>query len=157
MPRLVWVFAGRTIILLVLSWGGSNLNIACFCEIDYGQRSFLFSCSCLITVKSDKLRQIAVIFLICWTMWFYHRAMCPKDADLMANSVDHNQTAFNVNGYSYHKLSSLKCKKKRKTLMGEFGIIVKILKNWNPINCCWYLKIWTMCVYHLVMCPEACI
>ena len=63
--------------LLVLSWGGSNLNIGCVCEIDYSQRSFLFSCSCLITVKSDKLRQIAVIFLICWTMWFYHRAMCP--------------------------------------------------------------------------------
>ena len=25
MPRLIWVFAGRTVILLVLSWGGSNL------------------------------------------------------------------------------------------------------------------------------------
>ena len=24
MPRLIWVFAGRTLILLVLSWGGSN-------------------------------------------------------------------------------------------------------------------------------------
>ena len=24
MPRLIWVFAGRTVILLVLSWGGSN-------------------------------------------------------------------------------------------------------------------------------------
>ena len=23
MPRLIWVFAGRTVILLVLSWGGS--------------------------------------------------------------------------------------------------------------------------------------
>ena len=27
MPRLIWVFAGRTVILLVLSWGGSNVNI----------------------------------------------------------------------------------------------------------------------------------
>ena len=26
MPRLVWVFAGRTVILLVLSWGGSNVH-----------------------------------------------------------------------------------------------------------------------------------
>ena len=26
MPRLIWVFAGRTIILLVLSWGGSYLG-----------------------------------------------------------------------------------------------------------------------------------
>ena len=25
MPRLIWVFAGRTIILLVLSWGGYNI------------------------------------------------------------------------------------------------------------------------------------
>ena len=24
MPRLIWVFTGRTVILLVLSWGGSN-------------------------------------------------------------------------------------------------------------------------------------
>ena len=24
MPRLIWVFAGRTATLLVLSWGGSN-------------------------------------------------------------------------------------------------------------------------------------
>ena len=26
MPRLIWVFAGRTLILLVLSWGGSYLG-----------------------------------------------------------------------------------------------------------------------------------
>ena len=25
MPRLIWVFVGRTVILLVLSWGGSNV------------------------------------------------------------------------------------------------------------------------------------
>ena len=30
MPRLIWVFAGRTVILLVLSWGGSNLNTLFF-------------------------------------------------------------------------------------------------------------------------------
>ena len=28
MPRLIWVFAGRTSILLVLSWGGSNIKWA---------------------------------------------------------------------------------------------------------------------------------
>ena len=27
MPWLIWVFAGRTLILLVLSWGGSNINM----------------------------------------------------------------------------------------------------------------------------------
>ena len=26
MPRLIWVFAGCTVILFVLSWGGSNGN-----------------------------------------------------------------------------------------------------------------------------------
>ena len=26
-------------------------------------------------------------------MWFYHREMCPKDADGMTNSVDPDQTA----------------------------------------------------------------
>ena len=57
MPRLlIWVFAGRTVILLVLSWGVS------FCP------------------------QIK-------TMWFYHSAMCPKNADGMANNVDTDQTA----------------------------------------------------------------
>ena len=28
MPRLIWVFAGRTVILLVLSWGGSDSIIS---------------------------------------------------------------------------------------------------------------------------------
>ena len=26
MPRLIWVFAGRTVIVLILSWGGSNIT-----------------------------------------------------------------------------------------------------------------------------------
>ena len=28
-----------------------------------------------------------------WTVWLYHRAMSPNDADGMANSVDPDQTA----------------------------------------------------------------
>ena len=28
-----------------------------------------------------------------WTMWLYHRVMGPNDADGMANSVHHDQTA----------------------------------------------------------------
>ena len=28
-----------------------------------------------------------------WTMWLYHREICPNDADGMANSVDPDQTA----------------------------------------------------------------
>ena len=30
LPRLIWVFAGRRVILLVLSWGGSVFT--CYCE-----------------------------------------------------------------------------------------------------------------------------
>ena len=30
MPRLIWVFAGRTVILLVLSWSGSFICLFCF-------------------------------------------------------------------------------------------------------------------------------
>ena len=30
MPRLNWVFAGRTVILLVLSWGGSIIKSTCY-------------------------------------------------------------------------------------------------------------------------------
>ena len=30
MPRLIWVFAGRTVTLLVLSWGSSNLLSTCY-------------------------------------------------------------------------------------------------------------------------------
>ena len=33
MPRLIWVFAGRTVILLVLSWGGSIIFIIPFCFV----------------------------------------------------------------------------------------------------------------------------
>ena len=28
MPRLIWVFAGCTVILMVLSWGGSNNDVS---------------------------------------------------------------------------------------------------------------------------------
>ena len=34
MPRLIWVFAGRTVILSLLSWGGSNTDhLHCFVDI----------------------------------------------------------------------------------------------------------------------------
>ena len=33
MPRLIWVFAGRTVILLVLTWGGSYVTLCCCPEI----------------------------------------------------------------------------------------------------------------------------
>ena len=35
MPRLIWVFAGRTVILLVLSWGGSNVKSPAFTALSW--------------------------------------------------------------------------------------------------------------------------
>ena len=32
MPRLIWIFAGRIVVLLVFSWGGSNLEARPFVE-----------------------------------------------------------------------------------------------------------------------------
>ena len=54
----------------------------------------LFRCSCL-SLATEKFLNIrtpeknAVLIL----KWLYHRVLCPKDADKMANSVDPNQTA----------------------------------------------------------------
>ena len=42
--------------------------------------------------KSDTKTCAVIIVKIC-TMWFYHRVMCPKVTDRMANSVDPDQTA----------------------------------------------------------------
>ena len=36
------------------------------------------------------------------TMWFYHKVMCPKDADRMANSLDPVQTSSDLGLLSLH-------------------------------------------------------
>ena len=52
MPRLIWVFAGRTVILLVLSWGGSIV----YCHICYcGWISSLHSSTCFDNSNSSSL------------------------------------------------------------------------------------------------------
>ena len=90
MPSLIWVFTGRTVILLVLSWGGSF---------------YIEPISTLKTkvgVKDRKRRyrkfpKYSDTQIICcnhskiWTMWLYHRVMSPNDAAGMANSVDPDQ------------------------------------------------------------------
>ena len=60
--RLIWVFAGRTSILLVLSWGGSFLSCIRFTVSLPESR---FSCLPLKTVNSMKtLRPLSVCFRI---------------------------------------------------------------------------------------------
>ena len=42
MPRLIWVFAGRTLTLLVLSWGGSYIRNIVVLKYDCNNYSFIF-------------------------------------------------------------------------------------------------------------------
>ena len=44
-------------------------------------------------------------------MWFYHRVMCPKDADVMANRVDPDQTAEEQSDLGLHCLLISVCPK----------------------------------------------
>ena len=43
--------------------------------------------------KNSNTRKICCNYPTSWTVWFYDRAMHPKDADSMANSVAPDQTA----------------------------------------------------------------
>ena len=64
MPRLIWVFAGRTVILLVLSWRGSFMfvdlfEVAVLFWVGYGIQLYQFltiALSCLV-YKSIPLRK----------------------------------------------------------------------------------------------------
>ena len=58
MPRLIWVFAGRTVILLVLSWGGSYYE----CQLGI----LMVMCSDLLEAKFSSNLNVA------W--WHWHRA-----------------------------------------------------------------------------------
>ena len=44
------------------------------------------------TVKILKLGFQNLLYPKIWTMWLYHRVLCPNDADGMAHSVDPDQT-----------------------------------------------------------------
>ena len=61
MPRLIWVFAGRTVTLLVLSWGGSYLVIkfdAAYLELQQNfckSDNWLFGLSWLYYLQSTRV------------------------------------------------------------------------------------------------------
>ena len=71
MPRLIWVFAGRTLILLVLS---------CCCSYHKNPK---YLDTPKICCNPPKIL----------TRWLYQRVMHPKDAAEIANSVDPDLTA----------------------------------------------------------------
>ena len=57
--------------------------------------SRIYHCNFNKFYKSKKFRHLKNCYNYhkIWTMWFYHRVMCTKDAYRMANSVDSDQTA----------------------------------------------------------------
>ena len=64
--------------------------------IDYLSLQHIFSKYITINEERKKiqtLEKITVLVLKFKQVWFYHRVMCPKDADGMTNSVDPDQTA----------------------------------------------------------------
>ena len=58
MPRLIWVFAGRTVILLVLSWGGSYLVVQ-FKLLIAGGSTAILPTACTVA-----LAPLATIFIL---------------------------------------------------------------------------------------------
>ena len=95
MPRLIWVFAGHTLILLVLSCRGSfHIRLLLYDIVSVTLRfSHSFSTKCRKFPKYSDTQKICCNHSKNWTMWFYHRVISPNDADGMANSVDPDQTA----------------------------------------------------------------
>ena len=50
MPRLIWVFAGCKVIMLVLSWGGSYVHA--FSGLIWGLDTYMNTLSCMLTIFS---------------------------------------------------------------------------------------------------------
>ena len=76
MPRLIWVFAGLTVILLVLSWGGSYVNASKRCRRNKKQWRPWSDCSlqeqshldlhCLLRPVCPKTGLLLLFFFLIW-------------------------------------------------------------------------------------------
>ena len=109
--QLIWVFAERTLILLVLSCHSSLTNTKISSKLSvttweifrFPRSPFFGSPSSVTNINwptSVHLKNNTVKILklgtpknCCnypktWPRWLYYRGMCPKGADWMANSVD---------------------------------------------------------------------
>ena len=86
MPRLIRVFAGRNVTLLVLSCRGSNPFQWWMC------RKTLPNLTTVNFLNILTPKEFGVITKI-WTMRFYHRVMRANGADRMANSAAPDQLA----------------------------------------------------------------
>ena len=149
MPRLIWVFAGCTLTLLVLSRGGSSVltreeqksnivslwqyknilfshhkligqhsipHIKCICQqyfcyfqktlkiklTPYGENFYYRK----KPKKNSATRKHHRNYPKIWLIWTFHRVMCPKDADGIANSADTDQSDLGL-----HCLLSPVCQK----------------------------------------------
>ena len=76
-PSLIWVFAGCTLTLLVLSCRGSYVYCTTIkIKQIHTPKNLLYSYHTKI-----------------WRRWLYHRVLHPKDAKGLANSIDPDQTS----------------------------------------------------------------
>ena len=90
-----------------------------------------------------------------WTMWFYNTVMCPKHADELASSVDHDQTALLGDVWSGSTLFILPCLSENLGSLGHLssGFWREYRKNPKNLDtrkiCCNFPKILTMWLYPL--------
>ena len=129
MPRLIWVFAGCTLTLLVLSCHGSYDFFASF------NHNF---CRSLNQLRWPK-----------WKQWRLRStctyAVSPKPLLCTVNKPPkrHLQSYHSLAAlcaYAHSLLPKITCKK---------NIMVKIVKKWTPQkNCCNHTNIWTRWPYH---------
>ena len=101
MPRLIWVLAGRTIILLVLSWGGSYIDAQKLLL----QHMFL-GCNCIdkhfVETKNNVLRFLEHLLYSFVLFFFCHKKLQYKNFNrisVMTSSGEVKWTCFSVNNW----------------------------------------------------------
>ena len=101
MPRLIWVFAGRT------------CHFVCFV-----MRQLMIGCDYCKTPKYSDTRKIYSNNPKIWLIWIFYREMHPNDADGMANSVDPEQRSSLI--WVYTVCSDLSVRKFRNITVHKF-------------------------------------
>ena len=77
-------------IVMLLLW---YLQLSLDCVVVFGLVWFKMLLSCIYCNFPKYSDTPKIYHSKIWTMWLYHRVMCPNDADRTANSVDPDQTA----------------------------------------------------------------
>ena len=78
-----------------------------------------------------------------WTMWYYHRVMCPNDVDRMTNSADPDQTASSGAVWSGSRVFAQTFKDRHNTWLTQYFDRHVICwsniqyVNWHTYYVCW--------------------